>query len=130
MTEPRKPAAARPSRAKNPPAPKAVTSGEPGPKPEYQVVESNLHAKTFDGEVVLSLLIPYKKIKRLLSMGDIPQEDAIDFVLDEIMAPSDAEKVYGLSDGAETMKVALGYLQAVGERMGMSLEKFGGSSAS
>lgn len=137
MTAPKTPAAPRqrPSRAKTQPEPVATaapakTSGEPGPKPEYQVVETNLHCKTLDGEVVLSLLVPYKKVKLILTMEDIEEAEVIDFVLEKLMAPEDAEKLQNLRDGTETMKIAMRFMEAVGERLGMSVEKSGGSSNS
>lgn len=124
----------RPSRAKARPAPAPIvaakTTGEPGPKPDYQVVETNLHCKTLDGEVVLSLLIPYKKIKLVLTMADIEESEVIDFVLEELMAPEDAAKLENLRDGTEVMKIAMRFMEAVGERLGMSVEKSGSSSPS
>ncbi len=105
-------------------------AAEPGPKPEYQVVETNLHCKTLDGEISLSLLVPYQKIKLIMSMDDVEEKDVIDFVLDELMAPVDADKLKQLRDGTETMKIAMRFMEAVGERLGMSVEKSGGSSAS
>lgn len=117
----------RPSRAK---AVTAAPAREPGPKPDYQVVETNLHCKTLDGEVVLSLLVPYKKVKLILTMGDIEESEVIDFVLENLMAPDDAEKLQNLRDGTETMKIAMRFMEAVGERLGMSMEKSGGSSNS
>lgn len=133
----------RPSRAKTKPEPEVTapelenaapapvkTSAAPGPKPDYQVVETNLHCKTLDGEVVLSLLVPYKKVKLILTMDDIAEAEVIDFVLDQLMAPEDAAKLQDLRDGTETMKIAMRFMEAVGERLGMSVEKSGGSSAS
>jgi hypothetical protein len=123
-----------PSRAKAKPAIETAatvkTSGEPGPKPDYQVVETNLHCKTLDGEVALSLLVPYQKVKLILTMEDIQESEVIDFVLDKLMGPEDAQKLQNLRDGTETMKIAMRFMEAVGERLGMSLEKSGGSSAS
>ncbi|MET3349645.1 UNVERIFIED_ORG: hypothetical protein ABID57_001317 [Arthrobacter sp. UYEF1] len=120
-------------------APKAIAAtktaakkpaAEPGPKPEYQVVETNLHCKTLDGEISLSLLVPYQKIKLIMSMDDVEEKDVIDFVLDELMSTEDADKLKQLRDGTETMKIAMRFMEAVGERLGMSVEKSGGSSAS
>lgn len=104
---------------------------EPGPKPRTAIVENTLKCSTnVDGEISLSLLVPYKKMKQLLKIeeADIPEADIVDHILDEIMAPADAETLTNLQDGADTLHFAMEWLKAVGEKLGESVGKSGPSS--
>ncbi|MCO4256512.1 hypothetical protein [Pseudarthrobacter cellobiosi] len=120
----RKPAPAKSAAPK--PAP------EPGPKPRSIIVENTLKCQTnVDGEISLSLLVPYKKMKVLLKVEDagIPEEEIVDYILEQIMAPEDAETLTGLQDGADTLLFAMEWMQAVGEKLGDSVGKSGPSSS-
>ena len=113
-------------------APTAKTAPVPGPKPRSITVENTLKCQTnVDGEISLSLLVPYKKMKALIAMEDaeIPEAEVVDHILEKIMAPEDAEKLIGLQDGADTLMFAMEWLQAVGEKLGNSVGKSGPSSS-
>lgn len=115
-----------PRAASGKPAPK------PGPKPRSVIVENNLKCQTnADGEISLSLLVPYRKMKVLLKVEDagIPEEEIVDYILDEIMSPEDAATLTGLQDGADTLMFAMEWMQAVGEKLGNSVGKSGPSSS-
>ena len=104
---------------------------KPGPKPRTAIVENTLKCQTnVDGEISLSLLVPYRKMKQLLKIeeAEIPEADVVDYVLDEIMSAEDAETLQNLQDGADTLTFALEWLQAVGEKLGDSVGKSGPSS--
>lgn len=102
--------------------------GEPGPKPDTLVVGEHLKCQSIDGEISLSLLIPYKKFKLVMSAPEkIDDADMIDFLLEEVMDPADAETLNGLRDGAETLKFAMAWMDALGERLGASMGKSGPS---
>lgn len=103
--------------------------GEPGPKPRSIVVEDTLKCQTKDGEISLSLLVPYKKIKLVTSIPeDVNDEDMLDFLLEQVIAPDDAETLLGLRDGTETFEFTMAWMDALGERLGASLGKYGPSS--
>ncbi|WP_284986964.1 hypothetical protein [Arthrobacter sp. fls2-241-R2A-172] len=104
---------------------------EPGPKPRSFVVENTLKCQTAaDGEISLSVLLPYAKMKQLLTIEDqeLPEMEMVDYVLDEIMPAADSATLKGLQDGADTILFTMEWLQAVGERLGGQQGKFGPSS--
>lgn len=92
----------------------------PGPKPRSVVVENTLKCQTAaDGEVSLSLLVPYPKLKLLMSIegAEIPEEELVDYLLAEIMPAEVAETLTGLQDGADTIFFAIDWMQALGARL-------------
>ena len=118
-----KPAAAKTAPRRKPPA--------PGPKPRTQVVEHTLKCQSdVDGEISLSLLVPYPKMKVMLRLeeDEIPEQDVVDHILENIMGAEDADKLMALQDGAETLEFTMDWMTAVGERLGNSVGKFGPSS--
>lgn len=103
--------------------------GAPGPKPPTLVVGETLKCQSIDGEISLSLLVPYAKFKLVMNMDDIPEAEIVDFLLDEVMDPADKDKLVNLRDGAETLKFAMAWMEAIGERLGSSVGKSGPSSS-
>jgi hypothetical protein len=92
----------------------------PGPKPRSVVVENTLKCQTAaDGEISLSLLLPYPKLKQLMAIegSEIPEEELVDHLLTEIMPEDVSETLSGLQDGADTIFLAIAWMQALGERL-------------
>lgn len=112
-------------------APKTKTAPEPGPKPRSIVVENTLKCQTAaDGEISLNLLLPYVKMRELLTIEDkeLPEAEMVDYILESVMLPDDSETLKGLQDGADTILLAMEWLQAVGDRLGGQSGKHGPSS--
>ena len=102
-----------------------------GPKPDFQVVEDTLKCQTkLDGEVSISLVLPYAAVKKMMGIEDVPEAEIMDFVIEEIMPESESAKVLGLQDGVDTFRITTEYTKAIGERLGASLGESEGSSAS
>lgn len=92
----------------------------PGPKPRSVVVENTLKCQTSaDGEISLSLLVPYPKLKQLMAIegAEIAEEELVDHLLTEIMPEEVAETLAGLQDGADTIFFSVAWMQALGERL-------------
>jgi len=107
------------------------TTAQPGPKPDFQVVEETLKCQTkLDGEVSLSLVLPFAKVKKMIAIEDVPEAEVIDFIFDEVMPEEEAKKVLGLQDGVDAFRIAMQYTKALGERLGASLGESEGSSDS
>jgi hypothetical protein len=47
----------------------------PGPKPEYQVVEHSLHCQTDEGEIILDLRLPIAKLEKMMEIEDLDIDD-------------------------------------------------------
>lgn len=109
--------------------PASKKARQPGPKPQHLVVERTLKSQTLDGEISLSLVVPYQTIKKMMGIDDVPEADMIDFVLEEIMPPEESAKVLKLSDGIDVMAVTMAYMEAVGSRLGASMGESAGSSS-
>ncbi|MET4094565.1 hypothetical protein [Arthrobacter sp. UYCu712] len=109
----------------------ALGPGAPGPKPKSIVVENTLKCQTVDGEISLSLLVPYPKLKLLLTLEDdnIEEAEMVDYILENILSEADAATLNGLSDGTETFIFAIEWMTALGERLGSSVGKSGPSSS-
>lgn len=107
------------------------TSGEPGPKPGFQVVEDTLKCQTkLDGEVSVSLVLPFDKVKKMIDIEDVPEAEVIDFILEQVMPGAEAKKLLALKDGIDTFRIAMQYTKAIGERLGVSLGESESSSDS
>ena len=106
-----------------------ATAKTPGPKPDTAVVGETLKCQSLDGEISLSLLVPYAKFKLVMSMEDIEESKIVDFLLDDVMNPEDRDTLVGLRDGTETLKFAMAWMEALGERLGGSVGKSGPSSS-
>lgn len=120
------------SEAKKTTAKTAVkTTGQPGPKPDFQVVEDTLKCQTkLDGEVSISLVLPYAAVKKMMDIDDVPEAEVVDFVIEQIMPPAESQKILSLQDGVDTFRIAMQYTKALGERLGASLGESESSSDS
>ena len=106
-------------------------TAEPGPKPDFQVVEDSLKCQTkLDGEVSVSLVLPFVKVKKMIDIEDVPEAEVIDFILNDIMPEQESKKLLALKDGVDTFRIAMQYTKAIGERLGVSLGESEGSSNS
>lgn len=104
--------------------------GAPGPKPATAVVGETLKCQSIDGEISLSLLVPYKKFKLVMNMPeDVEDAQMLDFLLDNVLSPEDKDTLENLRDGAETFHFTMAWMDALGERLGASLGKSGPSSS-
>lgn len=111
------------------------TAGQPGPKPKFQVVEDALKCQTkLNGEVTVSLVVPFPTVKKIINLEDVPEAEMLDYIHENIMPPAELEKVLGLQDGIDTFNITMEYIKAVGDRLGanfgVSLGESVGSSAS
>lgn len=102
-----------------------------GPKPDFQVIEDTLKCQTkLDGEVSVSLVLPFDKVKMMIDIEDIPEAEVIDFILEKIMPEKESKKLLALQDGVDTFRIAMQYTKAIGERLGVSLGESESSSDS
>ena len=109
------------------------TSGKPGPKPKFQVVENTLKCQTsLDGEVTVSLVVPFATVKKIINIEDIPESEMLDYIHEQIMPQAELDKVLGLQDGIDTFNISIEYIKALSERLGanfgVSLGESGSSS--
>lgn len=102
----------------------------PGPKPEYQIVEHSLHAQTDEGEVVLDLRLPIAKLELLMDMQQLDVEDKKipRWLLDNVMNDDDKATLEGMRDGGKAYAILMRYASAAGERLGASLGESPGST--
>ncbi|MDQ0735333.1 hypothetical protein [Arthrobacter agilis] len=103
---------------------------EPGPKPKFQVVETNLKCQTYDGEKSVSLLVPFDRLMQMMKIDDVEETEAPEFIMNSIMSEDDAKMLRGLSDGAEAIQILMQFSEALGKRFGASLGESQGSSDS
>lgn len=111
------------------------TTGQPGPKPAFQVVGDTLKCQTnLDGEVSVSLVLPFDAVQKLINIEDVPEAKMLSFIHEQIMPKDELDKVMRLKDGIDTFNITMQYIQAVGDRLGakfgVSLGESEGSSAS
>lgn len=112
--------------------PAAKKTPEPGPKPAAQVVENALKCQTAaDGEISLSLLLPYPRMKVLMAIEEqgLEEVEMVDYLLEKVMPEAESTILMGLQDGADTLKFTMAWLEAVGERLGGQQGKSGPSSS-
>lgn len=111
--------------------PAVKTTGQAGPKPDFLVVEDTLKCQTnLDGEVSISLVLPYPALKKMMNIEDVPEAEIVDFVIEQVMPESESQKILGLKDGMDTFRIAMQYTKSLGERLGASLGESEGSSDS
>lgn len=109
------------------------TTPEPGPKPDYLVVENNLKCQTSaDGEISLNLLVPLERIELFMDMGDleIEQKKLPRYLIDNIMDPADKAKLESMKDGAGAIMLAQKFAEYLGQRMGADMGESKGSTES
>lgn len=102
----------------------------PGPKPEYLVVEHSLHCQTDEGEVVLDLRLPIAKLELLMDMQELEIDDQKipRWLLDNVVNDDDKASLEGMRDGGRAYAILMHYANAAGERLGASLGESQGST--
>ena len=94
---------------------------EPGPKPEFLVVEHSLHAQTEEGEIVLDLRLPIPKLELFMKADEMEPMAVPRFLLDELLDPADSQRLQTLKDGAKGFQIVMKWAEAVGAKLGASL---------
>jgi len=105
-----------------------------GPKPRVQVVERNFHAtlatSTGDREIVLSLMVPYKRFRELTKMStDSALDDFETFVL-EVGSGDALDVLHDATDTIEVLAVAQLYFAEFQHQADARMGELGGSSRS
>lgn len=100
---------------------KPKTKPEPGPKPEFFVVEHLLKCQTDDGEISLDLRVPIERLELLMDMDELEEKAIPKFIREEILWPEDRDKIVGMRDGAKALAMLVRYSEELGTRMGASL---------
>lgn len=104
------------------------TSGKPGPKPDFLVVEGTLKCQTSNGELSLPLTIPFRSVRKLAKIeGDQFQE--FDFYMENLFTTEDNEALDDL-DAAEAVRILTHFGSALAERLTASLGESESSSES
>lgn len=106
------------------------TAGQPGPKPDFQVVEETLKCQTRNGEISLSLIVPFDAIEKMIDIEGQDEKKIPSFLMNEVLPEEASKTLRGLEDGAEAFRILTRYAEAIGERLGASLGESVGSSAS
>jgi hypothetical protein len=105
-------------------------TSNPGPKPDFLVVEDHLKCQTNEGEVSLDLRIPIKRIESFMDMSEVEGKDSLRFLLDRVLWPEDTDKLENMRDGAVVIKILARYSEELGERMGADMGESKGSTNS
>lgn len=108
----------------------AKTSGQPGPKPDFLVVEDSLKCQTRNGEISLSLVIPFGAIESMIELEEQEPKKIPSFLMNEVVPPEDAKKLRALSDGIEVFGILMRFAEEIGKRLGAGLGESESSSAS
>ncbi|QLD10891.1 hypothetical protein [Microbacterium oleivorans] len=98
-----------------------ATTREPGPKPDFLVVEDHLKCQTSEGEISLDLRIPIERLELFMDMDGIEEKKLPKYLRDDILWPEDRDKIVSMRDGAKAFQILLKYAETIGERMGASL---------
>lgn len=106
------------------------TKPEPGPKPDFFVVEDHLKCQTPEGEVSLDLRIPIERLELFMDMDEIEEKRLPKYIRDEILWPEDRDKVLGMRDGTKAFAMLMKFADEIGKRMGASLGEFSPSTSS
>lgn len=103
---------------------------EPGPKPDYAVVENHLKCQTDEGEISIDLRIPIDRLELFMDMQDVEATKMPRHILDHILHPEDKAKIEGMRDGVKGYAILMKFAEKIGERMGAGLGESKGSTAS
>lgn len=106
------------------------TSGQPGPKPDFLVVEDSLKCQTGNGELSLSLVIPFDAIEKMIEIEDQDERKIPSYMMREIIPEQAAKDLRALPDGAEAFRILMTYAEEIGKRLGASLGESESSSDS
>ena len=107
-----------------------TSTQEPGPKPQFQIVEHWLKCQTGEGEKSLDLRVPFARIEKFMEMDGVEETKLPRFLLNEILSEEDKTTVLGLKDGVETFAILMEYSKAIAVRMQASMGESSGSSDS
>ncbi|PPF64538.1 hypothetical protein C5E11_03865 [Clavibacter michiganensis] len=95
---------------------------EPGPKPDYLVVEDHLKCQTREGEISIDLRIPLKRLELFMDMdGNVDQAHMPRYLIDKILWPEDAEKLDNMRDGSKALVIVMKVAEQLGDRMGAEM---------
>lgn len=97
------------------------TKPEPGPKPDFFVVEDHLKCQTPEGEISLDLRIPIKRLELFMEMDELDQKLIPQYLREQILWPEDRDQIEGMRDGAKAFAMLMHFAEEVGKRMGASL---------
>ncbi|KQT75404.1 hypothetical protein [Microbacterium sp. Leaf436] len=103
---------------------------EPGPKPDFFVVEDHLKCQTPEGEVSLDLRIPIERLELFMNMDEIDEKLLPKYLREEILWPEDRDKIVNMRDGAKAFGMLMRYAEEVGKRMGAGLGESSPSTSS
>lgn len=108
----------------------AKKTPEPGPKPDYLVVEDHLKCQTAEGEISLDLRIPIERLELFMDMESIEEKKIPLYLRESILWPEDRATIEKMRDGAKAFAILMRYATEIGERMGVSLGESSPSTAS
>lgn len=101
-------------------APKRTTP-EPGPKPDFLIVEDHLKCQTAEGEISIDLRIPLTRLELFMDMEGIDEKKMPLYLREQILWPEDRKKLEDMRDGAKAFQILMKFAEKVGERMGASV---------
>lgn len=99
----------------------AKTKPEPGPKPDFLVVEDHLKCQTSEGEISLDLRVPIERLEKFMDMDEIDEKALPKYLREEILWPEDRDKIVAMRDGARAFVILMRYAEELGNRMGAGL---------
>jgi hypothetical protein len=99
----------------------AKKTPEPGPKPDFLVVEDHLKCQTSEGEISIDLRIPIVRLELFMDMEDIDEKKMPLYLREKILHPEDRDKIEGMRDGAKAFQILMECMKEIGNRMGASL---------
>ncbi|OZD48574.1 hypothetical protein CH252_18760 [Rhodococcus sp. 06-1477-1B] len=108
----------------------ATRTAEPGPKPDFLVVEDHLKCQTAEGEVSLDLRIPIERLEMFMELDELDEKQIPKYLREQILWPEDRDKIVGMRDGAKAFAMLMRFAEEVGNRMGASLGEFSPSTSS
>jgi hypothetical protein len=108
----------------------APTGREPGPKPDFLVVEHTLKAQTEEGELSLDLRLSIEELERFMEAQELEPIKIPRFIIDELLDEPTKRRLLGMKDGARAYAVVMRWAQEVGARLGASLGESAPSAAS
>jgi len=110
-------------------APKRTTP-EPGPKPDFLIVEDHLKCQTAEGEISIDLRIPLTRLELFMDMEGVDEKKMPLYLREHILWEEDRKKLEGMRDGAKAFQILMEFAKRVGERMGASLGESSPSTSS
>lgn len=118
--------ASKPAERKTAPSKLAA---EPGPKPDFLVVENALKCQTSKGELSLPLTISFGTVRKLMKINSGDQFEEFEFFMDNVFTEEQNSRLDEL-DAADSARILTKFSDALAERMKVSLGESEGSSES